>query len=148
MTDLEWMNLAVQEAKLALQTGDVPVGALVVCDNVCIAKAHNEREARNDPTAHAEILALRKAAQVRGNWRLTGCTLFVTHEPCPMCAGAAVMSGIHSIVFGCCEDKTGACGSQLNLVQFPGFPHNVRIRGPIDEERCAALMQDFFKQLR
>lgn len=146
--DQRFMRLAITEAKKSLATGDVPVGAIVVCGEHIIAKAHNEREARNDPTAHAEILALQKAGVALGDWRLEHCDLYVTHEPCPMCAGALIMARVHRVVYGCNEPNSGVCGTLMNLVQFPGFAHNVRISGPIAQEDCATLTQAFFKEKR
>lgn len=143
-----FMREAIYEACLAAAHGDVPIGCVIVRDGEIIARAHNEREHTTDPTAHAEILALRRAGQALGHWRLDDCTLYVTHEPCPMCAGAAVMARIRHIVYGADEPLTGVCGSQMNLVQFPGFPHQVRISGPIAPEACQSLVRAFFEQKR
>lgn len=119
-----------------LLSGDVPVGCVIVLRDQIIARAHNLREAHHDPTAHAEIIALREAGKALGSWQLKDCDLYVTHEPCPMCAGALVMARIHTLYYGCDEPTTGACGSCLNLVQFPGFPHNVHIVGPLAQENA------------
>lgn len=146
--DNKWMEIAIDEAKKALKYNDVPIGAIIVRDNKIIGRGYNTRERDNDPTGHAEINALRDAGTASGNWRLDNAVLYVTHEPCPMCAGAMLMSHIHTIVYGAHEPLYGVCGSQMNLVQFPGFPQNIRIRGPIAQEACAALTRDFFKKLR
>lgn len=146
--DQHFMRYAIEEAKKSLVTGDVPIGAIVVSGDDIIARAHNEREARNDPTAHAEILALQKAGIALGNWHMEHCDMFVTHEPCPMCAGALIMARIHRVIYGCNEPKSGVCGTLMNLVQFPGFAHNVRISGPIAQDECAGLTKAFFKEKR
>ena len=139
---------AIAEARLAAAIGEVPIGAVVVKDGVIIGRGHNRREADHDPTAHAEILALRQAGQTLGTWRLSGCTLYVTMEPCPMCCGALINSRVDTVVYGANEPKFGSAGSQLNLLQFPGFNHNVKILGPLAEEECQALMREFFTELR
>lgn len=146
--DQIFIDAAYEEALLAFHKGEVPVGAVIVHENQIIGRGHNLREQLHDPTAHAEIIALKAAGAYLGSWRLHNCDLYVTHEPCPMCAGALMMAEIHAIIYGCDEPKTGACGSQLNLIQFPGYQTHIRIRGPVDEFRCAQLMQDFFKHRR
>lgn len=144
----EFMQEAFNEAEKALLHRDVPVGAVVEKDGIIIGRGHNTREGLHDPTGHAEINALRQAGETLKDWRLDNCTLYVTHEPCPMCSGAAIIAHIKHIVYGANEPRYGACGSQLNLVQFPGFPHNVRITGPIAQAQGEKLMQDFFTHLR
>ena len=143
-----FLNEAILEAQKAALMGEVPIGAVVVKDDRIIGRGHNRREIDHDPTAHAEILALRDAGRTLGTWRLAGCTLYVTMEPCPMCCGALINSRIDTVVYGADEPKFGSAGSQLNLLQFPGFNHNVKIIGPIAQERCQDLMRDFFTQLR
>lgn len=146
--DKKMMNEAITEAKKALAAGDVPIGAVVVKDGRIIGRGYNTRERDHDPSGHAEINAMRDAAAHLGRWQLDGATLYVTHEPCPMCAGAMLLSHISTVVFGATEPTYGVCGSQMNLVQFPGFPNNIRIRGPIAQEACARLTRDFFQALR
>ena len=143
-----FLNEAILEAQKAALLGEVPIGAVVVKDDRIIGRGHNRREIDHDPTAHAEILALRDAGRTLGTWRLAGCTLYVTMESCPMCCGALINSRIDTVVYGADEPKFGSAGSQLNLLQFPGFNHNVKIIGPIAQERCQELMRDFFTQLR
>lgn len=139
---------AIKEAEKAAAIGEVPIGAVVVCENKIIGRGHNLRETTNDPTAHAEIIALREAGQRLGSWRLNNCRLYVTMEPCPMCCGALINSRIDTVIYGADEPKFGSAGSQLNLLQFPGFNHNVKIIGPVAQEECQGLMRDFFKNLR
>lgn len=148
ITDMRYMDEAVQEARKALLHQDVPIGAVVVCHGEIVGCGHNTRENSSDPTGHAEINALRDAGRNLGHWRLDGCVIYVTHEPCPMCAGACMLSHISAIVYGADEPAYGVCGSQMNLVQYPGFPQNCLIRGPVDKERCEALTRDFFESLR
>lgn len=143
-----FLNEAIAEALKAAALGEVPIGAVVVKDGQIIGRGHNLRELDHDPTAHAEILALRDAGRTLGTWRLAGCTLYVTMEPCPMCCGALINSRIDTVVYGADEPKFGSAGSQLNLLQFPGFNHNVKIIGPIAQERCQNMMRDFFVELR
>ena len=145
---LFFMEEAIKEAEKAAALGEVPIGAVVVCDGQIVGRGHNLRERDHDPTAHAEICALRQAGQTLGSWRLANCTLYVTMEPCSMCCGALINSRIDTVVYGASEPKFGSAGSQLNLLQFPGFNHNVPIVGPIDQQRCSQLMKDFFSQLR
>ena len=145
---LFFMEEAIKEAEKAAQLGEVPIGAVVVCNGQIVGRGHNLREQDNDPTAHAEICALRQAGQTLGSWRLANCTLYVTMEPCPMCCGALINSRVDTVLYGASEPKFGSAGSQLNLLQFPGFNHNVHIVGPIDQERCSGLMKEFFAQLR
>nr|WP_184293204.1 tRNA adenosine(34) deaminase TadA [Nocardiopsis algeriensis] len=148
------MRTAVAEAELALATGDVPVGAVVLDPaGTVIGRGHNAREAGGDPTAHAELLALRAAAVVRGEWRLTGCTLVVTLEPCVMCAGAIVLSRVDRLVYGARDAKAGAAGSLWDLVRDPRLNHRPEVVPPdmvgteVAEE-CAALLTRFFTERR
>lgn len=145
---LFFMEAAMKEAEKAAALGEVPIGAVVVCNGEIVGRGHNLRETENDPTAHAEICALRAAGQALGSWRLEHCVLYVTMEPCPMCCGALINSRIDTVVFGASEPKFGSAGSQLNLLQFPGFNHNVHIVGPIAQESCSQLMKEFFARLR
>lgn len=139
------MGLAIDEARLALGTGDVPVGAVVVGpDGQVVGRGHNAREATGDPTAHAEVLALRDAAQTLGEWRLAGCTLVVTLEPCAMCAGATMLARVPRLVLGAWDEKAGATGSVWDLVRDRRSTHRVEVVGGVREEECAALLLDFF----
>jgi len=143
-----FMREALKEAEAALEADEVPIGAVVVCDGEIIARAHNCRERLADPTAHAEILALREAGRKLGGWRLTGTTVYVTVEPCAMCAGALVQARVGLLVLGARDPKAGAAGSLLNLVQFPGFSHWVPVVEGVLAEDAAALLRDFFSQKR
>jgi tRNA(adenine34) deaminase len=145
-----WMRRALTVAAAAPDggpdAGDVPVGAVLYDANgVEIAAARNEREATNDPTAHAEILALRRGAEVKGSWRLDGCTLVVTLEPCTMCAGALVLARVSTVVFGAWEPKTGAVGSLWDVVRDRRLNHRPEVYGGVLEEECAALLRAFFR---
>jgi tRNA(adenine34) deaminase len=142
------MTLALDEAAEALRHDDVPVGALVLRDGEVIARRHNERELAGDPTAHAEILALRDAATVVGSWRLDGLTLVVTLEPCPMCAGAAVGARIERIVFGAADPKAGACGSLYNLGADPRLNHEIDVVAGVRAGEAADLLTAFFAARR
>ena len=143
--DARWMGLALAEARHALATADVPVGAVVVGpDGAVLGRGHNAREAANDPTAHAEIAALRAAAVARGTWRLDGCTLVVTLEPCLMCAGATVLARIPRLVLGAWDPKAGACGSQWDVVRDRRTNHRVEVIGGVREPECAELLRSFF----
>jgi tRNA(adenine34) deaminase len=148
MTDEEAMRVALQEAMLAAQHGDVPVGAVVVHNGSLIAQRHNERELTGDPTAHAEVLALRDASQKLGSWRLDDCTLVVTLEPCVMCAGAAINSRIARVVFGAPDLKGGATGSLYNVASDPRLNHNPSVVHGVLAKESAVLLQDFFQQRR
>ncbi len=138
------MGLALEEAAAALLHGDVPVGAVVLRDGEVIASRHNERQRTGDPTAHAEVLALRDAAEVVGSWRLGGTALVVTLEPCPMCAGALVAGRVDRVVFGAADPKAGACGSLYNLCTDPRLNHEVEVVAGVRAEEAAALLADFF----
>lgn len=144
---MDYMNLAIEQAKRALSLGEVPVGAVIVKDNKVIAKAYNLRETLKTPTAHAEILAIERAANLLGNWRLSGCSMYVTLEPCVMCAGAIVQSRISKLYIGTFDPKAGACGSVLNVVQHPDLSHFVNVNWMYNEE-CSEMLKDFFKGLR
>lgn len=142
------MGLALDEAAAAAIGGDVPVGAVVLRDGEVIAQRHNEREATGDPTAHAELLALREAATVVGGWRLEGTTLVVSLEPCPMCAGALVAARVDQVVFGAADPKAGACGSLYNLCVDPRLNHEVEVVPGVRAREAAALLTDFFGERR
>ena len=141
------MQRALDEAKRALELGEVPVGAAVVCGDEVIALAHNERETTGDPTAHAEVLAIRRAAKKLGRRRLTGCTLYVTLEPCPMCAGAILNARIPKVYYGARDREMGACGGVLNLF-MEDFPTHPALVGGVLEEECRGVLSDFFRRLR
>ena len=143
------MEIALAEARQAAIAGDVPVGAVLLGpDGAVIARRRNEREAAADPTAHAEILVLRDAARAVGTWRLAGCTLAVTLEPCPMCAGALVAGRVARVVFGAVDPKGGACGSLYNLCSDPRLNHEVTVVPGVLAEECGALLTDFFAARR
>jgi tRNA(adenine34) deaminase len=148
VTDEELITLAVAEARGAVGHGDVPIGAVILRDDEVLASRHNERELAADPTAHAEILALRDASAALGTWRLDGCTLAVTLEPCPMCAGALLNARVDCVVFGAVDMKAGAVGSLYNLCVDPRLNHQVAVRGGVRSDECAALLTDFFEDLR
>lgn len=142
------MVLALDEARLALSHGDVPVGAVVVKDGTVISSRHNERQLTGDPTAHAEVLALRDAADAVGSWRLNGCTLVVTLEPCLMCGGALVNSRIDRVVYGAPDLKAGACYSLYNVCDDPRLNHRVEVTDRVRSDECATLLTDFFAEHR
>jgi tRNA(adenine34) deaminase len=142
------MALALEEAAAALEHDDVPIGAVVVRDGEVVARRHNERERAGDPTAHAEVLALRDAAAAVGGWRLGGATLYVTLEPCPMCAGALVAARVDRVVFGAADPKAGACGSLYNLCADPRLNHEVEVRAGVLADEAAALLGRFFANRR
>ncbi len=147
--DREAMGVALEEARAALIEGEVPVGAaLTVPDGRVLARAHNRREGDRDPTAHAELLALRGAATGLGSWRLDGCTLFVTLEPCAMCAAAAVLARLACVVWGAPDPKAGFAGSVANLLDDPRLNHRVAVRAGLRGEEAAALLERFFAKLR
>lgn len=148
MTVNRWlpaMSAALAQARSAPRHGDVPIGAVVVdAAGAVIASAANERELTGDPTAHAEVLALRRAAEALGSWRLTGCTLVVTLEPCTMCAGALVLARVERLVFGAYDPKAGAVASLWDVVRDPRLNHRVEVIGGIAEVECGTLIRDFF----
>jgi tRNA(adenine34) deaminase len=142
------MEAAIEQARSALDHGDVPVGAVVQRDGAIIAARHNERELTGDPSAHAEMLAIRDAAAVVGRWRLDDCTLVVTLEPCPMCAGAMVNARIGQLVYGATDPKAGAAGSLMNLVADPRLNHRLPVVSGVAADRCGALLVEFFSARR
>ncbi|HET9197774.1 MAG TPA: tRNA adenosine(34) deaminase TadA [Solirubrobacterales bacterium] len=142
------MAVALEEARQAEAHGDVPIGAAVFRDGELLARAGNERELRRDPTAHAEVLAIRAAAEALGGWRLAGTSLFVTLEPCAMCAGAIVLARIPLVVYGTPDPKAGACGSVLDVLAEPALNHRPELVSGVRQEECAALLRDFFASRR
>ncbi len=143
------MRAALDEAQLATATGDVPVGAVLLdAGGVVVGRGRNAREASGDPTAHAEVLALREAAAALGSWRLDGCTLVVTLEPCAMCAGAVVLARVPRVVLGAWDPKAGACGSVHDLVRDPRLNHRVEVVGGVLEAECGSLLREFFDARR
>ena len=146
--DEHHMRLALAEARLALEHDDVPIGAVVVKDGQVIGAGHNERELRNDPTAHAEIIALRAAAEHLGSWRVLDSTLFVTLEPCAMCAGAIVLARVPRVVWATADPKAGAAGSVMNVLDHAQLNHRPEVLGGVLADEAAALIVDFFRQKR
>ncbi|MCD4831355.1 MAG: tRNA adenosine(34) deaminase TadA [Anaerohalosphaeraceae bacterium] len=142
------MQAALIQAQIAEENGDVPVGAVIVCENKIIAKGYNQRQQLNDPTAHAEIIALTAAAESIGNWRLEGCSIYVTLEPCCMCAGALLLGRVERLIYGCDDPKAGACGSLYNIVQDERLNHRIEITKGILETECSGLLTDFFARRR
>ncbi len=145
---MDFMRMALEEARLAAAEGEIPVGAVLVKEGEVIARAHNRREADHDPTAHAEMLCLRAGAERLGDWRLRGCTLYVTLEPCPMCAGAMVMSQLSGCVWGAADEKQGCCGSVYDLPGDPALSGSTRWQSGLLAEECGQLMRTFFAQKR
>ena len=148
MDDQVWMREALRAARRARALGEIPVGAVVVREGQKLSWGWNLRESRKDPLAHAEVLALRRAARKVGDWRLEGADLYVTVEPCPMCAGALLQARIRRLVYGTPNPRAGCAGSRLNLVDFPGMDHQVQVRGGVLEGLCRALVQRFFRDRR
>lgn len=147
MLDEKYMRMALEEARAALELDEVPVGAVLVLDGKVIGRGHNLREAANDPTAHAEVLALREAGRVVKDWRLAGSTLYVTLEPCAMCAGAAVNARVSRIVFGAFDQMGGCCGSVADITD-DWFNHSIEVSGGLFAEECAALLDEYFSTKR
>ena len=148
MTDDEAMNVALSEARAALAHNDVPVGAVVVLGDRVLAARHNEREHLNDPTAHAELLALRDAAAAIGSWHLDGATLVVTLEPCVMCAGAIVLARLPTVIYGTTDPKAGACHTLFQITNDPRLNHRATVIGGVLPDECRAILQEFFAQQR
>lgn len=146
--DQVWMMEALAEARRAAEIGEVPIGAIVVLNGDILGRGHNRREIDGDPLAHAEILAIRAAAWRMGGWRLSGATMYVTLEPCPMCAGALVNSRIQRLVYGAADPKAGYCGSLGNIVQDPRLNHRLEVTAGVLESESAALLRGFFASLR
>lgn len=143
-----FMEEALNEAQKAFACGEVPVGAVIEKDGMIIGRGHNQTQNAKDPTTHAELVAIREAAKTLGGWRLLGCNLYVTTEPCPMCAGAIVLSRIKKVYIGTMDSKTGACGSLMNLLQDDRLNHYVEIETGIMKQQCEEIMKSFFKKLR
>jgi len=146
--DERYMRAAIEAAKVAEENGDVPIGAVIVRDEVIIGRAYNQREQLQDPTAHAEIIALTQAAAALENWHLNGCTMYVTLEPCPMCAGALVLSRMGRLVYGCDDPKAGACGSLYNIATDGRLNHRLEVTAGVLEEECRGQLKDFFQKRR
>lgn len=146
--DATFMELALAEARMAAEAGEVPVGALVISNGEIIGRAGNRNLRDHDPTAHAEILALRQAAEHLGNHRLTGCTLYATIEPCAMCAGAVIHARIARLVYGARDPKAGAAGSILEVINHPRLNHKMEVVSGVLDDRCSEILQDFFRRRR
>lgn len=142
------MRVALAEARLAFEEGEVPVGAVIVHQERAIALAHNQREMLHDPTAHAEMIAITQAAEALGSWRLLDCTLYVTLEPCPMCAGAIVQSRLPTVVYGATDPKAGACQTLYQIATDPRLNHQAAVIGGVLVDECRAILQEFFAQQR
>lgn len=143
-----YMEEALKEAKKAYEINEVPIGAVIVKDNIIIARGYNLRETKKDPTMHAEIIAIKEAAKFVGGWRLLGCTMYVTIEPCAMCAGALINSRIANLVIGAKDYKMGACGSIINIVEHEKMNHKINVTYGVMEEQCSAIIKEFFRKLR
>ena len=149
MADHEkWMRLALREAEQAFDIKEVPVGAVVVRGSHLIGRGHNQMELLTDPTAHAEIISITAAASFLGDWRLEECTLYVTKEPCAMCAGAILNSRLEKVVFGCYDEKEGCCGSLYQICSDPRFSHKTAVKGGVLQDDCNSLLVSFFKNRR
>ena len=148
MTEIDFMREALAEARLAAKAGELPVGCVIVRDGSIIARAHNECEALRDATAHAEVLAIRRASAASGDWRLQRCTLYVTLEPCPMCAGAIMQARVGRLVYGAADPGQGCAGSLYRICEDPAFPHFCPSEGGLLAEECAALLNRFFEKAR
>ena len=146
--DQLYMKMAIEQAQIAEENGDVPIGAVIVYEKQIIGKAYNQREQLQDPTAHAEIIALTQAAAFIESWRLHGCTMYVTLEPCPMCAGALVLARIDRLVYGCDDPKTGAIKSLYNIVTDERLNHTINVTSGVFSEDCGGLLQHFFRRRR
>jgi tRNA(adenine34) deaminase len=144
----EFMRLALDEARMAMGEDEVPIGAVIVLEDRVIAAAHNQREQLRDPTAHAEMIAITQAAAARGSWRLDGCTLYATLEPCPMCAGAIVQARISTVVYGAADPKAGAVRTLYSLLDDPRLNHRCQIVPGILAEPCSQVLSQFFQQQR
>ncbi len=146
--DTYWMGIALREARKAGERGEVPIGAVVVRDGTIIGHGYNLRESKHDPTAHAEIIAIRQAARKEGNWRLTGATLYVTLEPCLMCMGAILLARLERVAFGCHDPKAGGAGSLYDLSADPRLNHQLLLSAGIRQAECSAILSNFFANLR
>jgi len=146
--DVRYMGMAIEEAKKAAAVGEVPVGCVIVSEGEVIGRAHNLRETDADPTAHAEIVALRQAAKALGHWRVTPATCYVTCEPCPMCAGALVNARVDRLVYGCVDPKAGASGTLYEITTDARLNHRLEVTGGVMSEECASLLSEFFRSRR
>lgn len=146
--DKDYMAEALKEAKTALDRGEIPVGAVLVVDGTIVARAGNEKEQRGDPTAHAEMLVIQRGTAACGTWRLTGATLYVTLEPCPMCAGAMVQARLGRLVYGAHDPKAGAAGSVLDIVDIPWLNHRIPVKAGVLKEECGEILTRFFQTKR
>ena len=145
---VKWMKVAFREAEKAFEQDEVPIGAVVVQNGQIIGRGYNQRESLIDPTAHAEIIAITSAANTIKDWRLKDCQLYVTKEPCPMCAGALINARINMVIFGMYDEKEGCCGSLYQLCRDNRFKHQLTVKGGIMEDACALIIQEFFKKQR
>lgn len=148
LEDKVYMKKAIEEAKKAEAIGEVPIGAVIVQNGAIISSGYNERETKQRPTAHAELIAIEKASEALGTWRLNECTLYVTLEPCPMCSGAIVQSRVGRVVFGASDPKGGCCGTLMNLVQDERFNHCAELTSGVYEKECGELLSHFFRMIR
>lgn len=148
MEDKKWMREALGEASKAASLSEVPIGAVIVKDHVAVSRGYNLRETGDDPTLHAEMIAIREAARALGGWRLNGCTLYVTIEPCPMCAGAILMARIDRVVYGAADPKAGCAGTLCDLLSDTRFNHTAQVVSGVCEAECRAVIRDFFKSRR
>lgn len=146
--DEKYMLLALEEAEKAAAIGEVPIGAVIVRDGEVIGRGYNLRESTKDPTAHAELLAIKRASEQLGGWRLLNSTLYVTLEPCPMCAGAIVQSRLDRVVFGVADPKAGCAGTLMNLLQEERFNHQVQVSSGVLADQCSGILKSFFQELR
>ncbi|WP_289139998.1 tRNA adenosine(34) deaminase TadA [uncultured Brevibacillus sp.] len=144
----KFMMAAIEEAGKAAAIGEVPIGAVIVRNGEIVGRGYNLRETQKDPTLHAEMIAIREASEKLGGWRLIGCTLYVTLEPCPMCAGAIVQSRIEQVVYGARDPKAGCAGTLMNLLEEPRFNHQVPVMEGVLAEECAQMLKNFFRGLR
>ena len=147
-TDEKYMKEAIRQAKKAAAIGEVPIGCIIVYEDKIIGRGYNRRMVDHTVLAHAEILAMKKACKKMGDWRLEGCTMYITLEPCPMCAGAIVQARIPRVVVGSMNPKAGCAGSVLNLLEMDGFNHKVEVIRGVLQEECSSMLSDFFKELR
>lgn len=147
-TDEKYMKKAIAQAKRAVANGDVPIGCVIVYEDRIIARGYNKRNLKKTTLAHAELLAIEKASKVMGDWRLEGCTMYVTLEPCQMCAGAIVQARMDRVVIGCMNSKAGCAGSIYNLLQEPRFNHQVELVRDVCREECSSMLSEFFRNLR
>ncbi len=147
-TDEKYMREAIKQARKAAKIDEVPIGCVIVYDNKIIARGYNRRNTDKSTLAHAEIIAIRKAAKVIGDWRLEDCTMYITLEPCPMCAGAIVQARIPRVVVGAMNPKAGCAGSVINLLQMDGFNHKAELTSGVLVDECRTMLQDFFKEMR